>query len=121
MMPALGTALTEVRDRLRDARINAETDPTDLDPLPGVLVIPSDLDFPRLDDSAVDMTIELLLVAAAVPPADALDQLGALLDDVRAAIPQVAAARPISITLTNHAAEPLPGLSIDLTVTITGD
>lgn len=115
----LGNDLTEWAAELSLALgVPVEIDPRDL-VLPGILVVPGVIDFDRLDLGTASTDIELWLVAGDTNPRTALNELTALLLDVRAHLGGVpSTADPITVTLANQSPDPLPAFRCPIPLTL---
>lgn len=113
-MGKLAAAVTWARDQLDGAGINAATEPADVN-LPGVIVSPGVATW-RLGEDALEVELDLLLVARQVRALDALDQLDDLLEAVSAVLP-IGEVHAVMVSLTgSQAADPLPALRTSCTV-----
>lgn len=100
------------------AGVPAVVDERSLD-VPGALVAPEQVAADRYGpDFTVTWTV--YLVAGGNGPVEALDDLGDMFDVVKDRL-GVGEARPVSLTLPNHAADPLPALAVTLTTTVTDE
>lgn len=110
----LGTEAKAVAQLVTDAGVPAVLDERDL-VIPGALVGPSLIDLGRLDGTTAEVTWEVWLVAPDNGPMHALTTLGEMFDKVRGPL-GVTEARPMSLTLPNHGADPMPALQITVTL-----
>lgn len=122
-IPDMGKALDEVVDLLNDALDGtgwvATWDERDLN-VPGVLVGPGQPDWltlNRLDDSTVEATWEVWLVARDLGPARSLSTLTQMLRAVATRLP-VGTVQALPLILPNHG-DALPALAFDLTLEVT--
>lgn len=124
--PSLASALADVVGLFagvtvgvgaRQRPLSIALDPADVD-VPGVVLYPNTMDWPTLDAAEYDLTVDLLLVAGAVPAADAIAQLDELLEAVRSVVP-VTEARAVSLNLPSHSPDPLPALQATVAFNIT--
>jgi len=109
----VGAAAQIVADQLTAGGLSTVVDARDLQ-LPGAWLTVNALSFDRLDSSAYEVTWDLFLVVPDVAAPDALDQLGVLLSQARAAGLDTGSATAITMTLLNHSAEPLPAFQLQL-------
>ena len=112
----IGAAAQAVVDMISDAGVQATIDGRDLE-LPGALVAPETISADRLGG---DYTVawNVYLVAADAGPVEALDDLGHMFDLLKDAL-GVGEARPVTLTLPNHAADPLPAFLLTFSTSVT--
>lgn len=117
-MQLIGDALAEVVQALRDAGINATTEPSEVQ-LPGALVVPGTLTFDLLDAENYSANIDIYLLTSNKGSVQSMNDLQTLLNKFRVAF-QIPEAEPISLNLPNVSGpDPVPGLLITLKATIT--
>lgn len=105
-------------DLLEDAGLNATADARDLD-LPGALVTPERVVADRLGDDYT-ITWHVYLLAADNGPVAALDDLGDMFDLAKDRL-GVGEAQPVTLTLPNLAADPLPALLLTFDTNVTDE
>jgi hypothetical protein len=121
--PPLVDALDDVAAMLAAAHnldgspVRVALDPADVE-LPGVVLYPNLLNWTTLDGVDYELSVDVLLVAGAVPARDAVGQLDELLAALRGVLP-ISEARAVSLNLPNHSADPLPALQATVTFSIT--
>lgn len=115
-MGRLVEAVTWARDQLTAAGINAAIEPADVD-LPGVIVYPATMPA-RFGAGAVEIELDLLLIARQVRALDALDQLDALAELVAGVLP-IGELSAVMFRLSSQAADVLPAFRTTLTLQVT--
>ena len=100
---------------IQAAGVSAASDPRAFDP-PGALVTPGTVSCDRLGGDYT-VTWECYLVVGDHGTTEALNDLGDLFDLVRLPL-GVGEARPMTLSLPNHAADPLPALQFTLTTSV---
>lgn len=98
---------------LRAAEINATAEPADLN-LPGVIVYPATV-APRFGEGAIEVALDLLLIARQVRTLDALDQLDELAEAV-AGVLEIGELSAIMYRLSSQSADVLPAFKTTVTV-----
>lgn len=107
----LGTDLSTFAEDLSVALgVPAEVDPREL-VLPGMLVMPGQIEFDRLGTLTASATLEVWLVAGDTNPKTALDELTGMLLKLREYLGAgVSTVDPITVTLAAQSPDPLPAL-----------
>ncbi len=115
----LGTDLTEyAADLAQTLGVPVEVDPRDL-VLPGVLVVPGQIDFDRLDSLTASAQLELWFVAADTNPVTALNELTDMLVTARQYLGgDLSTADPITVTLAAQSPDPLPAFRCPIPITL---
>lgn len=115
-----GDALAEIITGLKNAGINATSEPSEIQ-LPGALVVPGIMSFDLLDGDNYSAVFEINLLTANKGSIQSLNDLQALLTKFRTQF-QAVEAEPISLILPNiSGSDPVPGLLLTLQATITKD
>lgn len=114
----LGDALTEFVALLVEGGVNAVEDPRDLN-LPGVWVTISEIDFDALSGEQYSLAFDCYLITLDTGTGPALNKLGSMLGDLQSAVHQNVSAQPITVTMPNQSADPLPALLVTIPTTIT--
>ncbi|UVJ37982.1 hypothetical protein [Arthrobacter sp. CJ23] len=115
-MTTITEAINEIVDSLKSAGIAATSEATMLE-LPGVLVVPSTIEFPYLDDQEFNMEFSLFLMTSDVSgSAEVWIKLQELLQKVRT-VYKIADALPINRPNSNIS-NPAPALLVTLQTTI---
>jgi hypothetical protein len=112
-MTTLSEALQDVCDLLAGAGVAAVVNPADLD-IPGAWVTPGEISYNTLSPDTFGFTMSIYLVAGDLPAKPALDALGSMLTKSAQALGAQLDATPVTLTLANHSAGPLPGLLFTL-------
>lgn len=115
-MTTITEALNEIVDILKNAGVAATADASLLE-LPGVLVLPGDIQFPYLDGSQFDMEFNLWIMARDKGAVDTWVELQTLLTAVRSVF-EIPDATPINMPLRNQSSEPVPALLATIRTTI---
>jgi hypothetical protein len=115
-----GDAIAEVVQGLKDAGINATSEPSKLH-LPGALVVPGTMTFDILDGDNYSAQIDIYLLTSNKGSIQSLNDLQELLTKFRSVF-QAVEAEPLSLNLPNIGGnDPVPGLLLTLQATITKD
>lgn len=115
-MTTIAEALNEIVAELVAAGVAATADASRLE-LPGVLVMPGEIQFPYLDGSQFDMQFNLWIMARDKGAVDTWVELQELLTKVRARF-EIPDAIPINRPLANQSSEPVPALLATIQTTI---
>lgn len=118
MTTKIGAALVEFVELLTAANVNAVADPRDLE-LPGIWVTINQVDFAALSGERYEMAFDCYLIAMDNGVPASLDQLSDQLTALTAAVNGNVSAQPITVTMPNHSADPLPALLVTITTEIT--
>ena len=113
----LSEAATAVCDLIRDVGVAATADARDLD-LPAALVTPENIECDRLGNDEYTVTWAVYLLAPDNGALECLDDLGDMFDQVKDAL-GVSEAKPMTLSLPNIAADPLPVLMLTVTTEVT--
>lgn len=115
-----GDALAEIVTGLKNAGINATSEPSKLQ-LPGAIVEPGLLTFDLLDGDNYSAEFNIYLLTSNKGTVQSLNDLQDLLNKFRSVF-QVVEAEAMSLPLPNIAGpDPVPGLLLTLQATITKD
>lgn len=114
-----GDALKDIVSQLDTGGINATTDLATLQ-LPGALVVPGTIQFDYLDPDNYSASVDIYLLTSDRGSIESLNDLQDLLVKFREVF-SVQEAEPIALPAPNHGADPLPGLLLNLALTITKD
>ena len=115
-----GDALAEIVTGLRNAGINATSEPAKVQ-LPGAIVEPGLLTFDLLDGDNYSAQFNVYLLTSNKGTVQSLNDLQDLLTKFRSVF-QVVEAEPISLPIPNIGGpDPVPGLLLTLQATITKD
>ncbi len=115
----IGTASAELCASLTAAGVPTTDDPRRLNP-PAAYLMPSTIDYERMDHGIVTVEWELYLVAPDTEPRRALDRLDAMLDSLASIIPP-GEVTPVTFQARNHSPDGLPAFLVNLTTEITKD
>ena len=108
-MLQLGQAAQEVADAITALGVPAVVDARDLNP-PGAWVTIAPVGYDFLSKGAVSVAFDVFLVARDLPSVQALDSLSDMLAPLADAL-HLGDVTPMTVTLVNHSADPLPSLS----------
>lgn len=118
-MESYGDALADIETAFKNVGINATTETQKLQ-LPGVLIIPGRMHFDRLDFDTYSADVEVYLLTSNKGSVQSMNDLQELLLKVTSVF-TIEEAEPISLQLSNLSPDPLPGLLVNLDVTISKD
>lgn len=118
-MQTPGEVLQEVAEALTTAGLPASTEVSELVPFPGAWIVPGTMNFVYLSNEEYDFDIEVLILTPNQGAVESFNSLMELLTIARS-VYHIPTAEPFSLSLGNGQ-EPLPGLSITITLTITKD
>lgn len=114
-----GDALQEIVTSLKNVGLRATTEPSKLQ-LPGVLVVPGIITFDYLDQDNYSAVVDVYLLTSNKGSVQSLNDLQdqlALFREVYASLE----AEPVTLALSNLSTDPVPGLLLNLQLTITKD
>ncbi len=109
-------AINDLVTALKTAGIAATAEPSKVE-LPGILVMPGNIEFPYLDNSQFNMEFNLYILAADKGSVETWTDLQTVLQKLRT-VYEIPDALPINRPLQNQSPDPVPALLVTLKTTI---
>lgn len=113
----LKEAALDLAGQIEALGVPCAVDPRDME-LPSALLDVGPIVFDALDADSYSVTWDLYLIARNNGPEEALDVLGDMLAKLRVPF-KLPGADPLTLTLPNHGADPMPALVVRLETRVT--